>query len=325
MKISAFIAAMLGLTLAIALIVWQGIGSVAAALASAGWGLLAVTAWYLVPMWLDAAGWRPLFPEGSRPSTLRLIQIRWIRDGINRLLPVAQVGGDLASARMLMRDGVSGAAAGASIVLDVTLALVSQLLFTLCGIAVLLMVSEADAVLYGSLAALAFGILIVTAFIVVQLRGMFEVFVRWISGLSGGRERWMATVGGAARMDTAIRELYSRQRDLAVATSWRFLAWLAGVGEVWLALYFLGHPVTLVEALMLESLGQAIKNLAFTIPGALGVQEGGFMLLVTLLGIPPQVGLSLSLVKRVRQLLLGVPAVIAFQVSEGRHFLRSEA
>jgi len=110
-----------------------------------------------------------------------------------------------------------------------------------------------------------------------------------------------------------------------VATTWRFLAWVAGVGEVWLALYFLGHPVTLVEALMLESLGQAIKNMAFTIPGALGVQEGGYMLLVAILGIPPEVGLTLSLVKRVRQLLLGIPAVIAFQISEGRHFLRSEA
>lgn len=325
MKLSAFIAAMLGLTLALALIAWQGFGSVAAALVSAGWGLLVVAAYYLFPMWLDAIGWRPLFPVDRRPSTLRLLQIRWIRDGINRLLPVAQVGGDLASAWMLMRDGIPGAVAGASIVLDVTLALVSQLLFTMLGVAVLLVVTEADAVLYASLAALGLGALVVMAFIVVQLKGMFEVFVRWISNLSSGGDRWMATFGGAARLDAAIRELYTRGPDLAVATTWRFLAWVAGVGEVWLALYFLGHAVTLVEALMLESLGQAIKNMAFTIPGALGVQEGGYMLLVAILGIPPEVGLTLSLVKRVRQLLLGIPAVIAFQISEGRHFLRSEA
>jgi len=325
MKLSAFIAAMLGLTLALALIAWQGFGSVAAALVSAGWGLLVVAAYYLFPMWLDAIGWRPLFPVDGRPSTLRLLQVRWIRDGINRLLPVAQVGGDLASARMLMRDGIPGAVAGASIVLDVTLALVSQLLFTMLGVAVLLVVTEADAVLYASLVALGLGALVVMAFIVVQLKGMFEVFVRWISNLSGGGDRWMASFGGAARLDAAIRELYTRGPDLAAATTWRFLAWVAGVGEVWLALYFLGHPVTLIEALMLESLGQAIKNMAFTIPGALGVQEGGYMLLVAILGIPPEVGLSLSLVKRVRQLLLGIPAVIAFQISEGRHFLRSEA
>ncbi|MEA3412875.1 MAG: lysylphosphatidylglycerol synthase domain-containing protein [Pseudomonadota bacterium] len=325
MKVSAFIAAMLGLALAVALIAWQGFDSVAAALASAGWGLLVVTAYYLFPMWLDSAGWRPLFPIDDRPTTARLLHIRWIRDGINRLLPVAQVGGDLASVRLLMRDGVPGATAGASIVLDVTLALVSQLLFTLLGVMVLLMIADAGAVLYASLAVLGLGALVVMAFIVVQLKGMFEVFVRWISDLSGGGDKWIASVGGAARLDAAIRELYTRGPDLVVSTAWRLLAWIAGVGEVWLALYFLGYPVTLLEALMLESLGQAIKNLAFTIPGALGVQEGGFMLLVTLLGIPPEVGLSLSLVKRVRQLLLGIPAVIAFQISEGRHFLRSEA
>ena len=60
----------------------------------------------------------------------------------------------------------------------------------------------------------------------------------------------------------------------------------------------LGHPVTWVEALLLESLGQAIRGAAFAIPGALGVQEGGYLLLAPLAGLSSDTALALSLAKR---------------------------
>ncbi|MDQ2694335.1 MAG: TIGR00374 family protein, partial [Pseudomonadota bacterium] len=98
----------------------------------------------------------------------------------------------------------------------------------------------------------------------------------------------------------------------------QLLAWLLGAGEVWLGLYFLGYPVGLLEAVLLESLGQAVRSAAFAVPGALGVQEGGYMLLGGVLGLSPEAGLALSLVRRVRELLLGIPALLAWQAAEGR-------
>ncbi len=102
------------------------------------------------------------------------------------------------------------------------------------------------------------------------------------------------------------------------ALAWRWVGWVAGIGEVWLGLYFLGHPVGLADAVMLEALGQAIRGAAFAIPGALGVQEGGFVLLAGLIGLDPQTGLALSLVKRVRELGLGLPGLVAWQWAESR-------
>ncbi len=87
-----------------------------------------------------------------------------------------------------------------------------------------------------------------------------------------------------------------------------------GVGEVWLALSFLGHPVSLLSAMMLESLGQAVRAGAFAVPGALGVQEGGYVMLGRVLGLGPETALALSLAKRVRELLLGIPGLIAWQL-----------
>ena len=110
-----------------------------------------------------------------------------------------------------------------------------------------------------------------------------------------------------------------------MSCAWRLAGWLVGAGEVWLALHFLGHPVTVAEALLLESLSQAVHSMAFLIPGAIGVQEGGFILLGQVIGLSPELALALSLVKRIRGLLIGVPALIAWQYAEGRRLWRRRA
>jgi uncharacterized membrane protein YbhN (UPF0104 family) len=88
------------------------------------------------------------------------------------------------------------------------------------------------------------------------------------------------------------------------------VGWLVGTGEVFLILQLLGHPVSWVTALLLESLGQAIRGAAFAIPGALGVQEGGYLLLAPFAGLSPDSALALSLAKRSRELLLGLPGLL---------------
>jgi len=96
------------------------------------------------------------------------------------------------------------------------------------------------------------------------------------------------------------------------------VGWLVGTGEVWLALRFLGHPVAWTDALLLESAGQAIRGAAFAIPGAIGAQEGGFLLLAPLVGLSPDVALALSLAKRAREIALGVPGIAYLHWSERR-------
>ena len=87
----------------------------------------------------------------------------------------------------------------------------------------------------------------------------------------------------------------------------------------------MGHPVGIVEALVIQSLGRAVRSAAFMVPGGLGVQEGGYMVIAGLLGLGPDVGLALSLVKRVREIAVGVPALLAWQWAEGRRWWRGRA
>jgi hypothetical protein len=59
------------------------------------------------------------------------------------------------------------------------------------------------------------------------------------------------------------------------------------------------------------------------VPGAIGVQEGGYVVLGPLFGIAPETMLALSLLKRARDLALGVPALLLWQGLEARRWRRA--
>ena len=84
-------------------------------------------------------------------------------------------------------------------------------------------------------------------------------------------------------------------------------AWIVGCLEVYVIFGFMGHPVTLAEALVIESIGQAVRGAAFAVPGAIGVQEGAFVLLCGGFGIPAEAALALSLIKRIADVAIGLP------------------
>ena len=323
MKLRLYLAALAGLALATGLVAYQGASVIYRALAVAGWGLVVVALVHLIPLTLDTLAWRVFVRSPVRPSFTYMLWARWIVESVNNLLPVAQIGGRLVGVRLLMSQGVSGAQSGASVTLELTLSVLTQFIFTGLGLGLLLLVRPDSAILYGVLIVLAVTAVGVVGFVLVQQQGFFGTLMRYSSRLAG-QGRWLSLVGGAEQLDAAIKNLYRCRSALTICGSWQLMSWIIGSAEVWLALYFLGHPVTVAEAVLLESLGQAVRSAAFTIPGALGVQEGGYMLLGVALGLSPELGLTLSLVKRMRELLIGLPGLAAWQVVEGMSLVKTE-
>ncbi len=315
MKISAYFLLLAGLALFTLLIAYHGLRDVATALAVSGWGLLWVTLFHILPLIIDAGAWRILFPKGHRPSFIVTLWARWIGESINGLLPVAQMGGDFAKARLIMHRGFPGTLSGASVVVELTLSVVTQILFTLMGVALLFHVGGRE-LLWPVLVGLGVMVLLVAGFCLAQELGMFGGFVRILLRLPGNRDLESLT-GDADALDARIRNIYRERQSLFYAGLWRLGGWIVGTGEVWLALHFLGSPVSLIQAFLLESLGQAVRAAAFLIPGGLGVQEGGYLVFGGVLGLSPEISLALSLTKRVRELLLGVPGLVVWQIAEG--------
>jgi len=313
----------LGLALATYLVADFGAAAILEAMLVIGWGLVAVSLFHLVPMLLSNLSWRELLPPDSRPGAGVLLWIRWIRESINSLLPVGQVGGDLVCIRLVYQRGVPAGSAIASMVVDLTIGVFTQMMFVTLGL-VLLVTRSSDpavlAVVWAVLAGLGILLVAVVIFLLLQHAGIFGLMIRIGGNLI--KSEWVARAGGmAAEIDRATRALYRDKKAFWSAMACRLADWIAGAGEVWLLMYFLGKPVSVAEALILESLATGVRSAAFLVPGAIGILEASFVVFGALFGISPADSLALALGRRVRELALGIPGLVAWQLAEGRRLL----
>ena len=318
-RLAAFFG-LIGLAAVTAIIASSGAHAVLQALDAAGWGILWASLSHLVSMIFCIIGWRALIPGRQRPSYPFFLYTLWLRAAVNNMMPVARIGGEMVAVRTMMKHGVSKLFAVASTTVELTTSVVAAFLFDLLGI-VLFMLRVGDRDLGWRLAA---GLLISAAVIgllaVIQRFGIFglldKIFVYML------RDAWRKFAGDMHELDRAVHATYRRPARVFLCTFWQFAAWCAGAGELWLALFFLGHPLSVLECVMLEALIQAAAGAAFVVPGALGVQEAGFLVFGRMLGLTPEIAVALAMMRRCRDLLLYVPGLIAWQVEEGHRLLK---
>jgi putative membrane protein len=312
----------IGLAVLTILIIWQGLDIVAETLYQAGQAVWWLPVFYLLPVSCALLSWRGLFARGQEPAWAFLSYATWINFSINWLLPVGQVGGEIARVRMMIKRHFQSSVAIATVIGDQTLQVVTQAIYALLGFVLFVYVQLSQGNANGRLFALVF-----LGFVLfgvaggglywLQHAGLFNLLVRVARKFPFFNPN-TPVEDQAARLDAALKEMYQRGDRLLVATLWRFAFRITAAGETWLAFQFLGFPISWMDALILESIGQAIRSAAFVIPGGLGAQEGGFVLVGAALGIPADIALASSLCKRVRELCLGVPGLIIWQVREGR-------
>lgn len=321
MKLLTLVGGMLGAALTVWLLARFGLGHVLALLHEAGWGILLVVAFHLVQMLFSAAAWRTIAGPAPKPSLSRFILLRWIREGINNLLPVAQVGGEFAVVRLLRRRGMSLTRATACTVCDLTTEMVTQILFTVSGLLTLLALLGRSHVTDEVIGGLGIACLAAIGFVGGQWFGLAGLLEKGLMRLAA-QFGWQG-MEEIAGLQKAITDLYRSPGTVALALVHQMISWLLGAVEICIALHFLGHDASLAEGLVIESLSQAVKAAGFIVPGALGVSEGGFVVVGALFGLSPQVSIALALIKRLREILLGLPALAAWQWLE--HHWKPEA
>jgi putative membrane protein len=321
MKFATYILWALGLFFVLGLIGSEGFDKIGGALSAVGWGMLWVSLYRFVPMLFDAIAWRQLFPVGRRPPPLDMLAERWVGESVNSLLPVAQVGGDVVRARLAAkRHGLPRSTAGAATVVDFTLALLAHAVFSFAGLGLLLAQTGFSEPVAAFTIALLVGALLVSALHMLPRLGLFGILARLVGRIARKDEKLRSLAGGVQALDQEIVNLHRRGLDVFIAFCLKLAAWALRVFETWLIMRLMGYPIGWDEAYIIESLAAAVRSASFFMPGGLGLQEGGIMLLGQVLGIPSNAALGLAVVKRVRELITGLPGLVAWWRLEKRKF-----
>jgi putative membrane protein len=307
---------LVGVGLTVWLFASFGVGKIFAVLERAGWlGILAVVAFHLPQMFFSALGWQAIAERGGLRLRIYLL-LRAIREGVNNLLPFAQIGGEFVVARLMHKRGVRLAQAVGGTIADLLMEMGTQVLFTVLGIVLLVhSVGHSDVSDLATRALLIAALVVAGAFVALWL-GLAAVIERAVLRL-GRSFGWPATaeIGG---LHTALTDCFRAPGNVTLAAVWHLVSWLLGGIEVCLVLHFFGIDIGIGPGLIIESLGQALKAVGFAVPGAIGVQEGGYVVVCRLLGIAPETAIALSLVKRVREVVLGVPGLILWHRTEAK-------
>jgi len=263
----------------------------------------------LVMYAVEAYGWRiTLGPAGQSVSFLRVFAVRTAGEVVNMTTPTAYVGGEPLKAYLLQKSGVPMVEGLASVVIAKTTMTIAQVLFILLGIALGFWIlggqgSSGQIVAAGllSIGLLAFGTM---AFVFVQRRGLF-VWILEMLRTCGVRIGFLEAREDQLReLDRTILNFYTRhQAAFYVSTGLYFLGWLAEALEVFVIIYYLGGPAEVWSAISIGALSVFIKGGTFFIPGSLGAQDGGNLLLLQAFGYSDVTGITFALLRRFRELV----------------------
>ena len=320
-RATAIAAAVIGLFVATAVVGYFNFGAVLAAMRPIGLaGFLAVIAAQLclfVPLGL--AWW--LVALGEPPERIALFMwCRLLREAASDILPFSQLGGMVIAARAAVLGGTATAVAFGSSMVDTTIEIVAQLIYTLIGVALLahhmgFAAKSADRLLYAVAGGLVIAAALVGVLIAVQRRGLslVERLFHRLAPAAGHH---------ATAVSKVIEAAYGQPGRLWTSLGVHVFAWLGAAGGTWLILVLIGRPLPFTSVVAIESLMFAIRNAAFVAPSGLGVQEGAYALLGPLFGLPVEAALALSLLKRARDIAVGVPMLLSWQLVESRRRLR---
>ena len=323
MKIRIAIIAAVGLALALYLVVYVGLGAVFAAAVAVGWSGFAILCLYALGLFpLLGAAWYVLLPDSARTRLWVFIWARMVRDAASEVLPFSQLGGMVLGARAAILHGVSSPLSFASMIVDVTTEMLAQIAYITLGVVILS--ARAPRTSFAASLTMVFVIGLVVAALA---GGLFLALQRYGHRLTESLATRLLprAVATTAAVGAALDSIYDSPARVGMSAVLHLAAWVASAIGTWIAFRLIGVRVDLASVMAIESLVYATRSAAAFIPNALGVQEGAYAVLAPLFGIGAEFGLAVSLLKRARDIAVGVPILLIWQGVEGQRALAGDS
>jgi glycosyltransferase 2 family protein len=316
MKVRFAMLAAVGVALALYLVRYVGWHAVLSAAGAIGWtGFALFCLGALALFVLLGAAWQVLLPAPLAPRLRVLIRARLVRDAGAEVLPLSQLGGIALGVRAAILQGLSAPLAAASMIVDVTAEMLAQIAYAVLGIAILLARVPPSSQVASLTSACVTGLLLAAVaavlFITLQRRGG-RITARLARKLLRSAGQTFTGVG------SALETIYRAPSRVVLSSVLHLAVWVGNGAVVWLGFRLIGARIDLAAAIAIESLVYATRSAGAFVPNALGVQEGAYLVLAPLFGVPPDLALAISMLKRARDIAIGVPVLLSWQAAEGR-------
>ncbi|MEI7712713.1 MAG: lysylphosphatidylglycerol synthase domain-containing protein [Rhodospirillales bacterium] len=316
MKHLSIVLAVAGVAIVVGLIGYFGLGNVVAAVGRIGWPEFGIIlGWQFLLFAVLGAAWFAIVPTGGARHAGVTIWARMVRDASGNCLPFSQIGGFVFGTRAATLMGMSWVTATASTVVDVTAEFLAQIAFTAIGLAILLSRAPDSALALPVEIGLGLAVLGCFAFMWLQ-NGAAPLFAKLGKVIASGR--LSDAQDRVAVLQAELGMIYGHAPRLALGFAVHLVAWLMAGTAGWIAYRALGVPIAFDDVLAIEALLSALAAAAFLVPVNAGVQEAGYAGLGAIFGVPPELSIGVSLIRRARDVVVGVPILLLWQYLEVR-------
>ena len=285
-------------------------------LSGVGIGIFLILFIYFLAFLIDTFTWQltikyvPLSPLWI----YRFFQMRLAGEAFNNITPLAGMGGEVVKAVLLKKYyGIAYGDGVASLILAKTINVLALILFLAIGFWFVLgspdLSPNYKSVAGAGLGALAVG---VGLFFLFQRAKMVSLIGEYFS-----RHALIAWAAAALRHVEAVEDklvaFYSALRGrFFCALIFALLNWILGVVEIYYIMKFIGYPISLVDAWIIEAVAQLVRAGTFFIPASIGVQEGAILTIGAALTGSPTAGFAAAIIRRVREVIWIAWGIIVF-------------
>ncbi len=271
---------------------------------------------HIPTLFFDSIAWRLLMSK-NKLTILQSIKITWIAQTSSKFIPTGNISGEFVRFYLAKKSGQSFVDSSSTVLTDLVIA---TLALFLVGCFSLLYILKSNASIINDSN---FYYLLISLFLIMLSCFIFVIGIRKriilkllkltskLSTFSTERSKIISLI----RLDYSLYKLSFEKKKLLVALLLRVLGWIAGAAEIYIFLIVIGMDAKLMDVILIEAVTAIVRSVAFFIPAGLGIQEFAFVVVGEFVGYSGIVSFSIAIGRRLREILVGVPAIIVWYIS----------
>ena len=320
MKKARYIFLLIGILILIFLFKSFGVWKTISQILSVGWGFWIIVSIFIFSHIFLTLGWKVLINHPiSFKTFILLILARIGGDSTSSINAFGSIAGEPLKA-MYMKEHIPLQIGLASVVLDRTAHSLANALMFLTGIIVSMFILNLPL----HITAIAIGFFVFTLIAIgLIIQKQREGLLHFILSLIP--QRFIKKIitderkNKIAELDEEIKYIFSSKttiyKFIASILLHYFAVTISCTLEIYLIVYFLSIPFSIVHALFLYVFGLFLTSVMFFMPANLGTSEGSYSLALKLLGYDPSLGLTIGIIRRLRTFVWSILGIIILLIA----------